>query len=199
MRRKPRVFQCRLGFLMICMALFALALAPVVSRYHRSWRQQRVISLLESRGARVRMMVGSFTPAVADTCHLRGGSGGHRWTDDDVFLIAQLTTLSELLAHDTQITDKGVSDLVALRKLRTLDLRRTPITDQSAQYLAALPELEILHLDESDVTDRTLEQLRELGKLSWVTLDGTRVTCAGIRRFKAAHQNEGLVVSHDAD
>lgn len=194
--RKPRWFEVRLHVLLITITVFAVPLSLVVGRYYRSWRQERAISLLKSRGARIGMLVGPLTPAVARSCWLRGG---HVWTDDDMALVAQLNTLTELTVNaENRITDEGVKHLLPLRRLSYLGLRGTMITDRSAGYLAKLKELDTLHLGDTSITDATLEELLDLPKLDWLTLNGTRVTAQGVRRFKAAHDNASLSVTYES-
>ncbi len=85
---------------------------------------------------------------------------------------------------------ESMKDLVALKKLRSLDLRKTKVTDAGVKTLAASKTLSFLTLSETKVTDTGVKalaavktpQIIDLVRNLQVTDDGIKGTQEGAYR-----------------
>jgi hypothetical protein len=59
------------------------------------------------------------------------------------------------------VTDAGVKDLAALKRLRTLELGATQVTDKGLKTLANFKTLESVYLRDTVVTDAGVEELQK--------------------------------------
>jgi hypothetical protein len=108
--------------------------------------------------------------------------------DGSLQVLEGLPELEWLLLDGAQVTDDGLTELLACPRLSVLSLRRCDrLTRASAQVLVALTELEVLDLRDAPwVDDVVLEALAAIGGLRTVLLRGTHVTQAGVARLRQA-------------
>jgi hypothetical protein len=84
----------------------------------------------------------------------------------------------------SQITDRGLSNIECLHRLREITIYETSISDEGLKHIASLRQLESLGLAHTCVSDKGLEQLQGLSRLKWLDLKGTKVTVDGVRRLR---------------
>ncbi|MDW7996018.1 MAG: hypothetical protein RMI91_15330 [Gemmatales bacterium] len=94
--------------------------------------------------------------------------------------------VTELDLSGTRVTDAGLKELAALKKLTELNLQRTPITDAGLKELAALQNLRKLQLWNTRITDAGLKELARLKSLAVLCVGGTKVTQRGIAELREA-------------
>ena len=63
--------------------------------------------------------------------------------------------------YRTHVTDAGLKELAALKKLTSLGLNRTKVTDAGLKELAPLKNLKLLILGGTNVTDAGMKELRK--------------------------------------
>ncbi len=110
--------------------------------------------------------------------------------NDKVF--TKLGSLSYLetvnLSGCHQITDEGVSELVNLENLHTINLRGTKVTDQGVSALAGCIRLHTINLRSTNVTDQGVSALAGCASLHTFHLGHTYVTNVGaLARCKSLH------------
>lgn len=101
-------------------------------------------------------------------------------TDAGLAHLRGLTGLGLLYLSGTQITDAGLAQLRDLRRLEFLNLSRTRLTGSGLKELSGSTHLKHLFLRDSSVTDAGLAGLAGFQKLTVLDLSGTRVTGAGL-------------------
>lgn len=75
-------------------------------------------------------------------------------TDSDLKqIVAAMPNLAVLQLRGTRITNEGLKELVALKKLCNLDLSNTEVTDEGLRHLKDVPALRWLFLQESKVSE----------------------------------------------
>ena len=72
--------------------------------------------------------------------------------------------------HGQHVTDKDVSRVASLHKLRTLGLSSTGISDEGLSHIIHLPNLKYLSLGLTDITDNGAKQLAQMFALERLTL-----------------------------
>lgn len=96
----------------------------------------------------------------------------------------------------TQITDKALADVVAMKNLTRLHLENTKITDAGLANIAKLANLEYLNLYGTQVTDAGIAKLGGLKKLKKIFLWQTKVSEKGakqlIAKIKGLDANTGF-------
>ena len=189
-------YQTRLGTILLLFVPAALGVGWIANRYHRSYAQKPVIAELGKRGVTVGMRTGRFVPDVAHMIVVHSHTSDHRWTDEDMALIAKLTTLEALHIGYTDVSDAGLFHLRSLTRMEELDLCCTKITDSGLRHLRGMRDLGILHLDGTAITDEGLRHLGHLRRLEWLTLSDTQVTQSGIDALKARLDNPELEIAN---
>jgi hypothetical protein len=86
----------------------------------------------------------------------------------------------------TKMTDAGLRELAALKRLKVLYLHRTKVTDAGLKELAGFGHLEKLYLGATRVTDAGLKELRGLKRLTMLDLRFTPVTKGGAAELQKA-------------
>ena len=107
--------------------------------------------------------------------------------DDASFVeLRTLVRLEELDLTHTRITDEGLTTLVQMPLLRTLELHRHPgwyisqqLSDACLESIARLPELERLSLS-GKITDAGLKQVARWPKLKSLSILNTEITGSGL-------------------
>ncbi len=93
--------------------------------------------------------------------------------------IAKLQDLTLLALRNTLVGDKGIPQLVGLKKLKIIDLRLSPlVSDKSMETLAGMASLRAVRLVGVNITDAGVESLLKLPAL--VELDVRN--CGGVTR-----------------
>ncbi|RYU97262.1 c-type cytochrome domain-containing protein [Emticicia agri] len=106
-------------------------------------------------------------------------------TDDQITGISKVQDQTLWLRlSDTQITDKGLAEVVKLTNLTRLHLEQTKITDQGLNQLGKLTNLEYLNLIGTKVSDAGIKQLASLKNLKKLYLWKTEVTPKGVEALK---------------
>jgi len=85
----------------------------------------------------------------------------------------------------TQVTDKVLIDVVAMKNLTRLHLENTKITDAGLANIAKLANLEYLNLYGTQVTDAGIQKLAGLKKLKKIFLWQTKVSEKGAKQLVA--------------
>ncbi|NOX99189.1 MAG: hypothetical protein GXP30_05585 [Verrucomicrobia bacterium] len=85
----------------------------------------------------------------------------------------------------TQITDKALVDVVAMKNLTRLHLENTKITDAGLANIAKLANLEYLNLYGTQVSDAGIQKLAGLKKLKKIFLWQTKVSEKGAKQLVA--------------
>ncbi len=83
-------------------------------------------------------------------------------TDEMLTNVRTISTLQSLYLDRTQVTSKGLANLVPLSKLSDLSANLTPIDDGCRLYLAQLPQLRTLNLKSTKVTQAGIRSLKEI-------------------------------------
>jgi hypothetical protein len=109
------------------------------------------------------------------------------FTDKTMTHLAQLSRLKRLGLTDTQVTDAGLAHLEGLTNLEWLSLSGTQVSDAGMERLRGLGHLRSLDLDYTQITDAGLAHLEGLTSLQQLQLIDTRVTDDGLEHL------EGLV------
>jgi hypothetical protein len=118
-------------------------------------------------------------------------------------LLEQMVNVPEIEGvdlHLTDVTDKGMKSLLALKSLKSLTIYGGRVGDQGFAYIKAMPSIESLSLINTRVTDRSLSSLRELPNLKSLTLFhenrlGSTFSDAGLQHLKALKKLKRLNVS----
>ena len=137
--------------------------------------------------------------------------------------LAQLPDLEWLLLMSSHITGKGVGQLAACKKLRSLTLMDSGITDDDLKDLASLQSLESICLQSADISGVGFEHLSGLTKVKRLYLQGTRindhaivflarlpsleqidlggtgVTAAGLEQFKDAPNLRRIIIPRNEE
>ena len=86
----------------------------------------------------------------------------------------------------TQVTDKGLASLGAMRNITRLHLENTKITDAALDHVKGLPELEYLNLYGTGVTDAGIAKLAGNKNLKKLYLWQTKATDKGVAQLQKA-------------
>jgi internalin A len=86
----------------------------------------------------------------------------------------------------TKAMDKGLKQLVGLKRLRHLALDYTAVTDAGLKEVAAFKQLQLLGLHGTKVTDKGLKELVALKDLKDLIVSRTGVTNRGVAELQKA-------------
>ncbi len=92
----------------------------------------------------------------------------------------------------SEITDAGLKEITAFKRLETLALMSIEVTDAGLKELVPLKQLKSLELACTKVTDEGMKQLATFKQLKWLKLMGTKVTDAGLKEIAALNQLQSL-------
>ncbi len=92
----------------------------------------------------------------------------------------------------TQLTDKGLSHIGRLPKLRYLFLPGSKITDAGLGCLGDVPKLNSLVLSDTNISDSGISYLKRMRRLKELDLAGTKITDAGLSGLAEMHQLQEL-------
>ncbi|MEZ6142029.1 MAG: protein kinase [Zavarzinella sp.] len=109
-----------------------------------------------------------------------------RVTDADLKNIWNVKHLLGLnLAHNNQLTDGIIQNLLQLKDLETLDLAGTKVTDTGVNQLKQLVNLTSLNLLKTLVSDAGSKDFKDLKRLTHLDLSDTLVSDAGVKELKS--------------
>ena len=111
---------------------------------------------------------------------------GRDLTDAGLAQVAALKKIVRLNLRDTRVTSAGLVHIKGLTSLSRLHLERTSVDDSGTENLAGLINLEYLNLYNTKITDKTLVHLAGLKKLKQLYLWQTGVTDEGVSRLAKA-------------
>ena len=109
--------------------------------------------------------------------------------------LAQLPAFKELVIGYTPLDDRGLRDIAKLSHLEVLKLAPSNVTDVGVAYLGKHRRLRELDASRTRITDAVVPALLEAPALERVTLRATAVTAAGLARLR---KRTGLEVITDA-
>lgn len=198
--RRPRGnrlewFQIRFGVLVACIVLSAPLFAHLGWVYWQPWSQRSAIAYFRSRhGARLDVI---YSPPfeLARSLYIEP-DWADAWDTRAIAPIADLTTLIDCWLSELPIGDDALPYFSRLRDLTVLDLSDTNITDTGIRELVALPSLKLLYIDGTAVTDACLNDLACIPSLELVSVHRTRVTEDGIRRLHEMVAPRKLSIYH---
>jgi len=121
-------------------------------------------------------------------------TSGSNFTDRGIKALTGLTKLELLsLGGCQKFTDRGLTDIVQLPHLKSLNLSSTNVTDTGVAELQQSKTLEELNLHNCRfITDKGLGSLSTISQLRDLQLGGTRITDAGIQKLVALSNLEVL-------
>jgi hypothetical protein len=99
-------------------------------------------------------------------------------------LLHELPKLHLIGLADTKITDAGLAQLTAIKRIDFVGLRNTAITDAGLAHLSKLPGITGLNLSGTKVTDAGLIHLKTMSRLTKLNVSGTAVTEKGLAEAK---------------
>lgn len=115
-----------------------------------------------------------------------------RITNNDLRLLTQFTSMTDLSLEDTRITAAGLAHLRLLHKLEWLNLYRCRIGDEGMKHLAKLKSLQHLPVGETGISDSGLAHVRDLRQLLYLGLRGNKITDQGLRQLRRLVRLQGL-------
>jgi len=115
-----------------------------------------------------------------------------RITNNDLRLLSQFTSMTDLSLEDTRITAAGLTHLRMLHKLEWLNLYRCRIGDAGLKELAGLKSLQHLPVGETGISDSGLAHVRDLRQLVYLGLRGNKITDRGLRQLSRLVRLQGL-------
>ncbi len=116
-------------------------------------------------------------------------------TDDICVEVARLPHL-RMITFNGPITDVGLAELTALRKVELLKLDGTQITDAGVSHLQRMKSLYLLDLGQTPVTDANLRELARLTKLRELCISRRGVTAKGLDYFERSLRRCEVKFSH---
>lgn len=116
--------------------------------------------------------------------------------DEALAALSWSTTVREVEAPFSKLSNDGLKHLAKLRDLESLDLSGATIDGRALAHLKGLRSLRYLTLDGTGVTDEGLEHLRELPASNTCPWGGTRVTDAGLAKLRDLPQLRSLLLGY---
>lgn len=101
----------------------------------------------------------------------------HACVDDDLLLLSGKPSLTEVDVSDSNVSDRGIENLVTVPHLQVLNLTRTRV--KTLSEISKLKRLRYLTLDNTAVDDNSLKALKGL-ELKYLSLGETLITDSGI-------------------
>ena len=153
-----------------------------------SWQRGNDLHLLEQAGAvfDTRTRTPKWMKLVGSTLNATA-----------IDSLARVTTLEDLVLDESNVTDNDLAALVTLAELRRLSLVHTAVTDRGLSHLSGLPRLKTLVLDSSyRVTDDGLAAVGEIVSLEDVSLLDTPVTLPPLVALSGRHTTLQINSSH---
>lgn len=88
--------------------------------------------------------------------------------DEDLSLITLFPNLEKLILNQTDITDKGITSLKKLNKIRILSLSGTEISIKSVPVLATIKSLEEVYLWHTNITEAEYQEIvKKYKNIKW--------------------------------
>lgn len=123
---------------------------------------------------------------------------GERFGDQHLKLLKHIPMLDSLLISNTSVTDAGLSELKALRRLNTLTINgpiaHSRLTDSGVKQLSDISTLTQLYLSEVRVTDEGMTSVAKLHNLEKLSIRAAEVTDACIKHISTLQKLKVLAV-----
>lgn len=113
----------------------------------------------------------------------------HACQDDDLLVLSGKTSLKEIDASDSDVSDRGIEHLSNVPNLQVLVLKNTKV--KTLKDISKLEKLKILRLDQTETNDESLKNLKGL-RLKDLSLVETRITDKGLDTLAALPTLENL-------
>ena len=120
---------------------------------------------------------------------------GTNINDGSLKSIAKCDGIEELILDGTDITDRGISQLIALKKLRFLSCEITKLTNKSMDSIIQIKTLEELRLGGTRITNEGMRNLDSLAKLRTLSMMLTKLNDQSMQHLKKIHSLECLDLS----
>lgn len=113
----------------------------------------------------------------------------HACQDDDLLVLSGKTSLKEIDASDSDVSDRGIEHLSNVPNLQVLVLKNTKV--KTLKDISKLEKLKTLRLDQTETNDESLKNLKGL-RLKDLSLVETRITDKGLKALAALPTLENL-------
>ena len=107
-------------------------------------------------------------------------------TDDGLEVLKRLTRLENLGLHAPRATDRTLTYIKRLPRLKALCIWGAPFTDAGLEELKGLSGLEFLDVAHTKATDGCLGVLKKFTKLHTLDVQGTSISAEGTADLKKA-------------
>jgi hypothetical protein len=114
--------------------------------------------------------------------------------DEELSLLAEMSSLSSLSVIKTRIQGSGFAALARLPAFKEIVIGYTPLDDDGLRDIAKLPHLEVLKLAPSNVTDVGIGHVAKHRRLRVLDASRTRVTDAVVPALVAAPALERVML-----
>jgi Leucine-rich repeat (LRR) protein len=101
-------------------------------------------------------------------------------SDAEMQLVVQINGIENLAICNTNVTDKGLSELRKCLGLKRLDISNTKVSDNGLSVLQDCKLIQNIDLSDTSITDRGLWALCKCKSIQVLRLRGTTVTDAGL-------------------
>lgn len=96
------------------------------------------------------------------------------FNDEELCRIPEDTVCLSL--ENARITDRGISILPSLKRLRCIDLDSTDITDQAMKVICKMSSLEEMWIEDTKITDDGFKMLALLSNLNYISIWDTGIS-----------------------
>ncbi len=144
---------------------------------------RRLVLFVNERTLRNLSGLSTLKPDDLYSVHLYGSnSGGLKVGDNHLAALAGLTGLKQLALANTNVTQRGIQHLLALKDLNYLEISSMALDDGALPYIAELSSIETLVIG-SPVTDEGLRHLAPLKNLKELFLWVENIRGPGLRHL----------------
>ncbi|ADB16006.1 PDZ/DHR/GLGF domain protein [Pirellula staleyi DSM 6068] len=102
----------------------------------------------------------------------------------DLRLLRWLSDVDRVILVGDKITDEVMSDVAAMRGLKSLHLYATQVTDLGMASLKSLTSLQLVGIYYTPITDAAIKSFEPLKALEGMKLYGTKITTVGVEQVK---------------
>ncbi|MHB1036255.1 MAG: leucine-rich repeat domain-containing protein, partial [Pirellulales bacterium] len=120
--------------------------------------------------------------------------GNPQITNGALDTIQRMPNLEQLSLKGCDITDRGLSQLTGLSKLKSLDLSRTAVSDQGMLAIAKMRQLAELELDGTQIGDAGVSHLAAHPGLQRLSLYGTAITDESMKTIATLSRLDELYI-----
>lgn len=109
-------------------------------------------------------------------------------TDDDLKHIEAIQNLNSVQLYGNSVTEKGIEELVSVKKLSSYVHNDMKGADNKLRALAKCNSLTILEIDGSDITNASSKYIAQLKQLTYVDLSNTAIDMAFFKNTPLANK-----------